>query len=692
MPRRHRTNGLRTVHACLGRLAGTALLACLPLSFAAPALAQDNAAPLWRKAFEAAGFGTPGSLLDSDDIQWADSVSFPLTDAERARMADLMDRTAAVRQQFEAAARVRKCDWDLDRSKGFELMLPHLANMRSAGRLMRVQAMWELDEGEVESAMATLGALGNVGVQAGQDDIAISSLVGTATNSMFVDAANTAIDQGAIDAKAAKAMLEAMPALRSTDPFAFGQAIAGEGTMMQASIGSMKDDAALLRLLGQVTNAGSVPMMGLEQAKREAAGTAPIYERAARAFANDDPGAAMEELRRIERSVEAGRFGELAKLLAPSFATMFEAKLRAQQDLAILFAKLQAIADEKETPQDLKNAALALARASASARSLPADLQEGIELLRVAPTALDASQRARVLEAIDRSRARMGGSLAEAAACKRCEFAVLRLPEPGLDARLLGGIRGAVRATLADALRKAREERRPDAVAPAAATAFRVGALLASDPSAMRSSIAHAIWRDATAALNDAARIGPLGKAAQAQVEAAAGTMPSGDPFGFRKAVEADALRLAGTQRWAKTRFPEALEMRAQVEKQRGASAVFAAVALAAVRRGDAMPADADPVLERVTDIVPQDAVRRMESALAAWQARETQLKDGEREVPWDLPIEEQRTRYRKLDPVRGVQFVDMAQRASDAAADYAAAFDAIKASGTAKAPAATAP
>jgi hypothetical protein len=647
---------------------------------------QDNAAPLWRAAFDAAGVGRADSMLASDDMNWAESVSFPLTDGERARMADIMDRTAAVRQQFEAAARVRRCDWDLDRSKGFALELPHLQGLRSAARLLRLQAMWELDEGRTDSALSTLGALGNVGVQTGQDHIVVSSLVGTATNSMFVESANTAIDQGAIDSKTAKVMLEAMPGLRAPDPFDFAAAVAGEGPVMAASINGLKDDAALRELLSLAGSgsSGRAADLSLDEAKRQAADMQPLYERAARAFAGGDPNAAMEELRRLERGAESGRYGELAKMLMPSLTSMYKAKLAAQQDLAILFAKLQALAEEKEKPADLKNAALPLARASASVRSLPADLQEGVELLRLAPDALDAAQRPRVLEAIERSRPRLGAALEDAASCKRCDFAILRMPEPGLDVRLLSGIRGAVRMTLADALRVAHERRDANAVASAAVTAFRVGALLASDPSTMRAAVGHAIWRDASAALLEAARLGPIGKDERTRLEIAAASMPGGDPFGFRKAMEADALRIAGVDRWTRSRFPEALEMRAQVEKQRGAAAVFAAVAFASIQRGDALPAADDPMLIRVTDLLPLEALQRVATAVDQARARRTGDDGGEPEVPWDLPIEEQRARYRKLDPMRGVQFVDVAQLASNAAADYAAAFDAIKAAASA--------
>lgn len=84
------------------------ILSALALAAAAPA--QDNAAPLWRKAFEAAGFASTAPVISPDDVDWMNRAAFPLSADDRARMADLMDRTAAVRQQFEAAARVRRSD------------------------------------------------------------------------------------------------------------------------------------------------------------------------------------------------------------------------------------------------------------------------------------------------------------------------------------------------------------------------------------------------------------------------------------------------------------------------------------------------------------------------------------------------------------------------------------------------------
>jgi hypothetical protein len=64
----------------------TPLAALAALLITVAAAAQDNAAPLWRKAFEAAGFGSTAPLVSADDVEWMNTAAFPLTADDRARM------------------------------------------------------------------------------------------------------------------------------------------------------------------------------------------------------------------------------------------------------------------------------------------------------------------------------------------------------------------------------------------------------------------------------------------------------------------------------------------------------------------------------------------------------------------------------------------------------------------------------
>ena len=122
--------------------------------------------------------------------------------------------------------------------------------------------------------------------------------------------------------------------------------------------------------------------------------------------------------------------------------------------------------------------------------------------------------------------------------------------------------------------------------------------------------------------------------------------------------------------------------------KQRGPGAVWAYMAFVAIGRNkDPMPDAKDAALVRLTDIYPQASLEAITAAVA--QAQGTEL--GE-DVPFDLPVDEQKARLRRLDPVRGVKFIDASTLMANAGADYMAAFDALKAAAGAAAPAAAQP
>ncbi len=366
----------------------------------------------------------------------------------------------------------------------------------------------------------------------------------------------------------------------------------------------------------------------------------------------------------------------------PDLMSVYRSKLTGQQDLALLIARLQAIAEGKEKPEDLRNAALALVRAGNAARATPPDLQESIELIRVAPGALDPAAKPRVDEAFARAQSTVVARLADAAACKRCDFAIFKDREPIVDARRLGGIRGAVRIALAEALRRARDAKSADPALAAAALAYRVSTLLSTDPGLARSVVAHAIWRDATNAVTEAATAGPATADAHRALDAAMATMPSGDPFGFRRSIDEDAMLLGGGDRLKRDRNPEAAKARAQVEKQRGPSSVLTGVVLRTIVEQADLPAADDPPLVSLADAYPPAATDAVAKAVAERRAKSPDADPMGEDVPWDLPIDDQKLRLRKVDRLRGIPLLDLGQRMSDAAADYAAAFDAAKRAG----------
>jgi hypothetical protein len=148
--------------------------------------------------------------------------------------------------------------------------------------------------------------------------------------------------------------------------------------------------------------------------------------------------------------------------------------------------------------------------------------------------------------------------------------------------------------------------------------------------------------------------------------------------------------------RLASGAVPEAREARERILVQRGASAMLARVAFADARQSDSStwPDDSDGALVRLTDVYPAAATGRLRAAVAAWDARREQARERGAEpldgrglplaidpaVPFDLPVDEQRTMFRKDDPVRGVDFVEVGALLAASDAAFVAAGDALRA------------
>jgi hypothetical protein len=680
------------------------VVACILSMLACASVRADNAADRYREAMAmllpaSLGLGSPAGVLTLDDLE-AISVLPPVpTAADRERVAPILAKTAEARALLEAASRIGRCDWGLDRDQGFALLLPHAGSMRALAFLVRAQAVAESSDGNQPAALAALATLGSIAGHVAQDDVTISSMVAGRIGRLLAGTGAVVLDSGAVDAKQAQSLLDSLGPLKGDDPFRFGPAVRGEFDMLAATLRKADSDQELRTMLEMAGSTEDHSGLTLDVARAELRSLRPAFERAARAMESPNPEQAMAELRRLESAARAGSLGALAKLVFPDLLRIHASKLNATRELALFLERLRAIAEGKDPEAALPNAAVPLARASAGARALDAESQELVELVRVAPGALDESRAVRAADLLARLDRAVFAPLVEAAACRRCDFAVLRMPSPSLDARFLGGLRGAVRAALADGLRRARAERSPDAAAPAVITAWRTVTLVAMDPSLARAAVCGTILGDANAALAEAMAIGAMRPATVDELERTLARMNATDPVGFRVALAADARRtVASMARMASGASPEAREAREKILVQRGATAMLARVAFADTRLNDdtVWPTASDGALVRLTDVFPVPAIERLRAAAAAWDARRIQARERGTEpldgyglalvidppVPFDLPIEDQRTMFRKEDPVRGVDFVEVNAMIAASDAAFIAAGDAVRSAG----------
>ena len=686
--------------------------------------AGANGAAMYRDAFAMLGWGTGQPILSADDVDFMDNLSYPIEPDQRGRLERLMTVTEAARARLDAGARARTVDWGLERGEGFAMLLPHLGHMRGAARLQRLAILAQLDAGRKDEALQSMMSMGLMGPQLGSDHVTVSSLTGSAIGGrLFTETAHLVIDSGAVGQDEAKALLEALRPLKGEDPFRYADAVMGEWSMMDEAMrgpnAAQQLGLAADSLAGTDTReAQALRALTPEAAREQVAALKGTFERASAAFANPDPQAARAEIARIERMAESGRLGTLAKALMPSLGNVYESKLRSAQELAILLGRLEAIAAGTMAREEVLNAALLLARASAGARSLLREDQESVEMLRVAPAALDGARRDRAADVLKRADDGVFKPLGEAIRCSTCDFTVLRNRSdfPSLDVRLLGGVRGAVRMALTEALVRVRASHDPQRVVPAAVVGFRVAALLSTQPSFARATAAQAIWRETAAAVTEAAGEGALPKDSVDELQRAMATMPTDDPFGFRRAVDREAARvLRSRMPWLRQSPREREEARAresgrggaggvaggraggsagdagsdagaarmleplvQVLRSRGPSAVFALAAWCAQDAEDAHVDDEPGTLVAVTDLFPAEGMAAVRAAHERSRGEDARDDPFER----DLPVEDVRARLRRWDPVRGVQFVDGGQRMAAAVADYMAGIEAVRAAG----------
>lgn len=129
------------------------------------------------------------------------------------------------------ASNVKNCDFGLDYSEGFLMLMPHLGKMRTTTRLLAADARRCVAEGKLDDAADRYAAIFGVARHAGCDHVMISSLVSIAIASLpvgdLVDHNGVAVLTPAGRAK----LLAALDRFGGVEGFGLKAAIEGERAM-----------------------------------------------------------------------------------------------------------------------------------------------------------------------------------------------------------------------------------------------------------------------------------------------------------------------------------------------------------------------------------------------------------------------------------------------------------------------------
>ncbi|MHC4100231.1 MAG: hypothetical protein ACYSW1_05015 [Planctomycetota bacterium] len=548
---------------CLRGVKSLAVVAAV-LVAAGPVAGQTadsrNAAAWYQRSF-----ARLGSIQITDD-EWK-AIREYQRDPHAAPSATVRAVLARAEPALSAArrgARQGHNDFGLDYSQGYELLLPHLSQLRNVGRLMAADAKLRLHDGSASTAADQIASMYRMSDHLGTDATIISSLVGQVIFEAADQMAASGIDRGAFGPAESTALRDALKQLGPDDPFAMIGAIETEKLIMvdwlRERYAEAEDRASLFEDFSMEPGAeealAGLTLMDQTQFEGALDEADETLGRVIEAFKMDDPNEARFVLEQIVAECQNGEHGPLAMLM-PSYSRLYEKLLEARAQVAERDAQLAAIIAGTVAPGELANAAVLYLQVVEMIGQIdPARLEQ---LLEVASQPLQPieDEPAETL----RSAAGIVETLRRAAQIPRCDFSIVYGRYAPVIPGYLAGLRQAGRLLAADAVRML-QEAEDDQAAERMAICFRMSAHLAGDPIIASTLVSHNVFNGADeltrwALGNDAFSVDD-----RARLFVGVEAMPRKDPFGYVAAVRAareqirKRLRLTGD---AQTRAEQTL-------------------------------------------------------------------------------------------------------------------------------------
>ena len=161
---------------------------------------RDNAAVIYEWAFEEMGSeeavnGSPEGWDERWD-KWLKPGGSEL-DLPDEKLRQFLARQASARTLLLQAAGKPGCYFDRDYGRpSYEILLPELAQLRTAARLLALDARCRADDGRMAAALADVNALFAMAAHASSDPILVSELVAIAIDEMALDAFQAVLAAG----------------------------------------------------------------------------------------------------------------------------------------------------------------------------------------------------------------------------------------------------------------------------------------------------------------------------------------------------------------------------------------------------------------------------------------------------------------------------------------------------------------
>ncbi len=378
-------NTPRIVRSCFG-----VTLMVLMLWMPSPVAADNrNAASWYNRVIEEFGWNhetqsAGESLLTNEQWELVAHYRDNPGTVPSPELRQALNRAGTLMNSVRRGAREAQSDFGLDYSQGFELRLPHLGYLRQAARIMQVDALVRLHDGDATGAVDRLASLYIMAGHCGNDRVLISSLVGQHIFQAADNIGQRALDLGTLDPAQCNTLLHAMQRLEANDPFAMVEGIAMEqvlaGDWMAQALAPEEKRREFFGQNDWLTGDEQADAMITAMSEDEFLDQIDQYDqmmvRVVDAFMQEDPQQGRAQLEQIEQEVQAGEFGVLAGALAPSFLRVFDKWQDGVEQFQQRLEQLKELAQCTTPPETYINAAV--------------EYGKGIELLRrIEPERLD---------------------------------------------------------------------------------------------------------------------------------------------------------------------------------------------------------------------------------------------------------------------------------------------------------------
>ena len=328
---------IRVLSAIITCMVLVTILGCSLMSIA---LDDPNAADEWNEYFQQIkSFEYPYIDVGTDD----DPRDFH--DEWTSACQSQYEEFAPFIKRAHEIAVMDHCDWELDYSKGFDLRLPHMSQLRDVQLLLRFSMYGDIENGNTSSAIDGMNSLIGITQHNNTTETIIGSLV-SASGFQLASEEEQLID-GATDLGQLDAMLEQVEAFDAFDPFGIRANIGHEGESVANWLNSPEFDTNEPWLEGlDSLDEGAIAQYS--SAMSELTGI----------FQMTDQNEANAALLEWDLKIESLEFGLLAKLLCPAMSKLLDSaftnSLKVEQFKDILQQKIDMLRNPNAASYFLK--------------------------------------------------------------------------------------------------------------------------------------------------------------------------------------------------------------------------------------------------------------------------------------------------------------------------------------------------